>query len=165
MNATDLTVKDIDQLQHHAHSDHESENDDDPFFEYNNCKQFTMHEYKELDKKSKKFKEIDISRFFTKQPLEDPVEVNIPEEVNRLVDKKYLKDMAKIVYPDEIVDVKEWEAFDRYRKRGEHMQTSSGIPNYEACWYPLNQEYFEQRPEVIGPGKERVTPFTETEQY
>lgn len=53
--------------------------------------------------------------------------------------------MEKIVNPDPIVDVKEWEAFDRYAKRGDHMMTNSGIPNYEACWRPLEQDYFEVR--------------------
>ena len=64
--------------------------------------------------------------------------------------------MEKIVNPDPIVDVKEWEAFDRYAKRGDHMMTNSGIPNYEACWRPLEQDYFEVRQEENGPGKERV---------
>ena len=73
--------------------------------------------------------------------------------------------MEKQVKPDDIVDVKEWEAFDRYAQRGEHMQTNSGIPNYEACWMPLDEEYFEHRPEENGPGKERVTPTISTAQY
>ena len=63
---------------------------------------------------------------------------NIADEVNRLVDGKYLEAMEKIVNPDPLVDVKEWEAFERYTKRGEHMMTNSGIPNYEACWRPLD---------------------------
>ena len=133
----DLTEADIIDLNHHAHSDQESDADDDPYFEYNKCNRPTMLFNLPNKKIAEEFEEIEISRFFTKTSDEEPVKVIVYEEVNRLVDAKYLDAMEKLVAADNIVDDKEWEAFDRYAQRGKHMSDNTGIPNYEQCWKPL----------------------------
>jgi len=62
-------------MAHHAHSDFDSEADDDPYFEYNKC-----HTHSKLDSKFAKLpklQKIEISRFYTKKRMEAEIEVNI----------------------------------------------------------------------------------------
>ena len=75
----DLSMKDLNELGRHAHSDLDTDDDEDPFFEYNKCHTHTKLEQKDFSKK--KFKDISISRFFIKPNREDPVEVNIADEI------------------------------------------------------------------------------------
>ena len=93
--------------------------------------------YKQLTKK--KFEEIKMSQFFTKQKLEDQVKVNIVDEIHRLVETKYTQEMQKIVFPETIIDgsyaePEELEEFKKYISREKDMDETSGIVNYEACW-------------------------------
>ena len=125
------------EINHHAHSDLDSDGDQDPFFEYNSCHKHTNLNYKQLTKK--KFEEIKMSQFFTKQKLEDQVKVNIVDEIHRLVETKYTSEMQKIVLAETIidgsyVDPEELEEFKNYISREKDMDETSGIVNYEACW-------------------------------
>ena len=66
-------------MERHGHSDLDTDDDDDPFFEYNKCHKHTKLELKDLAKN--KFKDISISRFFIKPNREAAVAVNIADEI------------------------------------------------------------------------------------
>ena len=69
----------------------------------------------------KKFQDIEIKKFFTKQKLEPEVEVNIKDEVQRLVETKFLQAMDEIHNIDDIIDSKEVKTFEAYTRRNNHM--------------------------------------------
>ena len=84
--------------------------------------------------------------------MEEEVKVNIIDEIHRLVDTKYLLAMEEIVSPETIIDgsyidPQELDEFKRYISREKDLGDHSGIVNYEACWQPLPQNYFEDRTE------------------
>jgi len=58
-------------MNHHIHSDLESDADEDPYFEYNKC-----HTHSKLENKlanPQKFTKIEISRFFSKKRNEEEI--------------------------------------------------------------------------------------------
>ena len=61
----DIDPKEIDQLGRHGHSDLDTDEDDDPYFEYNQCHEYSKLELKDLEKE--KVTEINLSSFFTKK--------------------------------------------------------------------------------------------------
>ena len=69
--------------------------------------------------------------------MEAEVEVNIQDEINRLVSTKYLEAMEELVAPANIIDESEVKAFDCYTERSNHLLEKSGIPDYSRCWQPL----------------------------
>lgn len=77
-DAQDLTEKEVEEMLHHGHSDFESENDPDPYFEYNGCNNVSKLDLK-IDGKKTKFQQIEISGFYTRPKLESPIDVNIQE--------------------------------------------------------------------------------------
>ena len=89
-------------MSHHAHSDPGSDKVEDPFFEYNSCHKHTKLDLKHLTRT--KFEEIKMSQFFTKQRMEEQVQVNIIDEIHRLVETKYINEMEKSVLAEPIID-------------------------------------------------------------
>ena len=158
----EVSEADFKEMGKHCHSDLESDCDQDPYFEYNKCQK---HQYLEnkVNDKTQKFKDIKISRFFTKAKMEDEVPVNIADETNRLVSQKYEAAMENIVSSNQIIDQKELKAFDTYIWRNKHMTDHSGIPNHDDCWQPLPHYYF--RADRADPSsKKRIQPkFTSTD--
>ena len=146
----------------HNHSDLDTDDDSDPFYEYNMCHKQTRLESKEQTKQQ--HKEIEIKRFFQKEKMEPEVEVNIVDEILRIVDTKYQQAMDDIVNSDKIIDQDELKVFDCYTQRSRHLLEHSGIPNYEHCWQPLPQDYFEKTlPSGEKPSSiKRITPLTRT---
>jgi len=55
----------LEELARHAHSDLDSDFDEDPYYEYNQCQKPTKLELK--DQARTKFQEIEIKKFFTKK--------------------------------------------------------------------------------------------------
>jgi hypothetical protein len=58
-------------MNHHIHSDFDSDADVDPYFEYNKC-----HTHSKLESKvanPQKFQKIEISRFFTRKRMEEEI--------------------------------------------------------------------------------------------
>ena len=113
-----------------------------------------------------------MSQFFTKNRLENEVKVNIIDEIHRLVESKYIDAMHELVSPETIIDIdgdyihpEEKATFDSYIEKERDMDKRSGVVNYEACWYPLTKEYFEDRPEEDGLSKDFIKPFSNTTQY
>ena len=64
----ELKDEDLDDLGHHIHSDLESDADEDPYFEYNQCHKSTKLDIKELAKTN--LQDISLRRFFFKHSTE-----------------------------------------------------------------------------------------------
>ena len=157
-----LSEKERAELPHHAHSDLDSSVDEDPFYEYNQCQKVSKLE---LPDTKKKFQEIEIKKFFSRERTETNLEVNINEEIHRLVQTKYHDVMDEICNPQNIIDSKEFKTFDCYNSRNKHMSDHSGIPNYATCWYPLPPTYFEGTLEKSSTAKKRITPSIPSTEY
>ena len=72
------------------------------------------------------------------------VEVNIADEIHRLVTTKYWGAMDELLEAQNIIDGQELRTFDSYTWRNRHLSERTGIPNYEKCWKPLPPDYFEE---------------------
>lgn len=132
----------------------------DPFYEYNQCQKHTKIELKDQTKVLKKFQDIEIKKFFTKQKLEPEVEVNIKDEVQRLVETKFLQAMDEIHNIDDIIDSKEVKTFEAYTRRNNHMSQRPHIPNYNISLRRIPQDYFESMPDLSNQSTalKRITP-------
>lgn len=87
-----LGIGDVEDLGHHCHSDMSSEADEDPFYEYNKCHEVTRLELKDLNKQQ--CFTVHVSRFFNRRRDIPTDQVNIADEVNRLVSAKYIDAMS-----------------------------------------------------------------------
>ena len=159
-----MDLAELERISAHGHSDLESNLDEDPYFEYNKCNQTSRLETKVGLLQKIKFHDIAIQRFSTKRKTEDAVEVNIADEIHRLVSNKYLAAMDNLVAPQNIIDESELKALDSYCWRNRHLLDNSGIPNYEECWKPLPHNYFD-KDRTASSAQKRVTPLLSSAQY
>ena len=88
------------------------------------------------------------------------MEVNIKDEVQRLVETKFLQAMDEIHNIDDIIDAKEVKTYEAYTRRNNHMSQRSGIPNYNISLRRIPQDYFESMPDLSNHSSslKRITP-------
>ena len=79
INTTGIEMMDPDQindLTRHGHSDLDTGDDDDPYYEYNMCNEYSKIELKDVSKN--KYREIKLSNFFTSKKKEPTHDINMP---------------------------------------------------------------------------------------
>jgi len=121
---------DSDELRVHCHSDLDLMEDPDPYFEYQKCHQVTQLENK-IHSKFNQFEPISISRFEIVRKDVEQAKVNYTEEIEKLINRRYLSTMQDLVYPDAIIDKEEKKVFEKYLKRDEQVIKDSSITDYE----------------------------------
>ena len=91
------------EISHHCHSDLDMAEDNDPFYEYNKCNEMTLLDNK-IQSKFETFNPIEISRFTFKRREAPTSQVNIVDELDRIVRNKFHNAMEEIVQAKPLID-------------------------------------------------------------
>ena len=103
---------DSDEIKHHCHSDVD-EDETDPYFEYNKCENFEFLE-KKIYSKREVFIPINLNPFLIKVSHKLTVTVDLLDELDKIIKKKYLTAMKTLLKPIPIFDQREEKTFATY---------------------------------------------------